>query len=105
MNERSHGPRPLTILALVSTAGCLATTPPQTPAPPPPPAADLTAPRVTGFTAEPHGVTLKTTFGALAVTAVNDHVIRVRASRGATFAKDLSPDFSWAVVPGANAAT
>ena len=62
-------------------------------------------PRVVSFTPAPHGVTLKTSFGALAITAVNDHVIRVRASQGATSAKDLAQTFSWAVVPGANAAT
>jgi alpha-glucosidase len=58
-------------------------------------------PAVTGVAATPHAVTLRTTFGALAITAVNDHVIRVRASRAATFDKD----FSWAVVNGANTPT
>jgi alpha-glucosidase len=79
--------------------GCVVTARPQSPAapagaPPPPP-------QVTTFTAEPHGLTLRTTTGAVSITAVNDHVIRVRASRDGNFGKD----FSWAVVQGANAPT
>jgi alpha-glucosidase len=63
-------------------------------------AADATA-RVTGFSAAPHVLTLETTVGAMTLTAVNDHVVRVRAGS----AKDLAADFSWAVVNGANAPT
>jgi hypothetical protein len=79
--------------------GCVVAAHPQSPAapagaPPPPP-------QVTTFTAEPHGLTLRTTTGAVSITAVNDHVIRVRASRDGNFGKD----FSWAVVQGANAPT
>ncbi len=54
-----------------------------------------------GLTVEPHAVTLRTAAGTISVTAVNDVVFRVRASRDGTFAKD----FSWAVVSGANAPT
>jgi alpha-glucosidase len=57
--------------------------------------------RVAGVTVEPHGVTLRTAAGTFSVTAVNDYIFRVRASRDGVFAKD----FSWAVVPGANAPT
>ncbi|HET6283914.1 MAG TPA: glycoside hydrolase family 31 protein [Polyangia bacterium] len=78
---------------------CLATTPPQ--APGATVAAPGALPQVIGFTAEARGVTLQTTAGAIAITAVNDHVIRVRASRDGALGKD----FSWAVVPGANAPT
>jgi alpha-glucosidase len=54
---------------------------------------------VTGFHLERNGLVLTTPAGALSLTAVNDHVVRVRSSRDGSFARD----FSWAVVPGANA--
>ncbi len=72
-------------------------------APPRPPtsvavvATDAT-PRVTGFSAAPHILTLETTAGPMTLSAVNDHVIRVRAAGGAA-------DFSWAITPGANTPT
>jgi alpha-glucosidase len=79
-------------------AGCAERTPPL--APSPVVARDPPA-QVAAFTLEPHGVTLRTAAGAVSLTAVSDSVIRVRASRDGSFAKD----FSWAVVAGANAAT
>jgi alpha-glucosidase len=86
------------LLAALSTSmACAATAPPE--AHDPAAAAPAPSPRVTGFTIERHGVTLRTTTGVFAVTAVNDHVFRVRASRDAA----LGNDFSWAVVAGANA--
>jgi alpha-glucosidase len=57
--------------------------------------------QIARVTVEPHGVTLRTATGTLSLTAVNDFVLRVRASREGPFAKD----FSWAVVPGANVPT
>jgi alpha-glucosidase len=50
---------------------------------------------------EPHAVTVHTASATVWLGAVNDSVFRVRVSRDATFAKD----FSWAVIPGANAPT
>jgi alpha-glucosidase len=88
-----------TSLLLLSTALACAEAPALAPQAPAPAARDATTPRVTGFDAGPHGITLQTTLGALAITAVNDHVVRVRAGR------NLTKDFSWAVVPGANAPT
>jgi alpha-glucosidase len=44
-------------------------------------------------------LTLETTEGALAITAVSDQVLRVRSAPGGTFGQD----FSWAVLPGASA--
>jgi alpha-glucosidase len=86
-----------TILGLLSTSlACAATVPPQTQGVKVP----ITSPEVTSFTASPHGATLTTTVGVVAITAVNDHVVRVRASRDAAA---LEKDFSWAVVEGANA--
>jgi alpha-glucosidase len=91
--------------ALSLVAGCAAKVKPHDPAvhvgvsrehqPAAPPGEAL---QVTGFRVEPHAVVLTTAAGALSLTAVNDHVIRVRASRDGSFARD----FSWAVVPGAN---
>ncbi|HSZ81013.1 MAG TPA: TIM-barrel domain-containing protein [Polyangia bacterium] len=86
----------LALFGLLSASLSCAAAPPraQTPTTPVP------APsQVTGFSADAHGVTLRTTFGAVAITAVNDDVVRVRAARGDAFPKD----FSWAVVEGANA--
>ena len=57
--------------------------------------------RIAGLTVEPHGVTVRTAAGTVSLTAVNDSVLRVRASRDGSFVKD----FSWAVVPGANTPT
>ena len=67
--------------------------PASTPTPAPTPVAALTV--------EPHGLTLRAATATLSLTAVNDSVLRVRASRDGSFAKD----FSWAVVPGANRPT
>ncbi len=83
----------LALLGLASASLSCAATPPRAQ----PPTVALA--QVTGFSADAHGVTLKTSFGAVAITAVNDNVVRVRAARGDTFPKD----FSWAVVEGANA--
>ncbi|HEX4405786.1 MAG TPA: glycoside hydrolase family 31 protein [Polyangia bacterium] len=83
-----------TLFGLLSSLSCAAAPPrAQTPT--------TAAAQVTGFSADAHGVTLKTSFGAVAITAVNDDVVRVRAARGDVFSKD----FSWAVVEGANAPT
>jgi alpha-glucosidase len=91
---------PIVPLGLLSTMfACAAAPPPPAQAPVTP--ASATTLQVTSFLTEPHGVTLTTTMGAIAVTAVNDHVVRVRASRNGTF----GADFSWAVVPGANTPT
>jgi alpha-glucosidase len=79
-------------------AGCAERAPRIASAPVVPP--DPPAP-VAGFTVEPHGVTLRTPAGTVSLSAVNDSVVRVRASRDGAFAKD----FSWAVAPGANAPT
>jgi alpha-glucosidase len=57
--------------------------------------------QIAGVTVEPHRVTLRTAAGTVSLTAVNDYVLRVRATRDGAFAKD----FSWAAVPGANAPT
>jgi alpha-glucosidase len=97
-----HARSALTCLSLAMTASCVAPPPPRTASAPPAMASD--APHVTGFTAAPHAVTVKTTKGAVVLTAVNDHVIRVRVARDGD-SKELAKDFSWAVVPGANAAT
>ncbi|HTA18388.1 MAG TPA: glycoside hydrolase family 31 protein [Polyangia bacterium] len=86
----------LTLLGLLSASLSCAEAPPRAQTPTTLAGAPT---QVTGFSADAHGVTLRTTFGALAITAVNDNVVRVRAARGAAFAKD----FSWAVVEGANA--
>ncbi|HVX97989.1 MAG TPA: TIM-barrel domain-containing protein [Polyangia bacterium] len=90
-------------LALLSLSSVLACA--QTQAPPAPPAVTAAvatgAPEVKSFEAGPHGVTLRTTAGVLAITAVNDHVVRVRAAREPD-GRDLLNDFSWAIVPGAN---
>src|SRR5260370_1253416 len=86
-------------------AGCMAKVQPQGPTASPSPASlPPIAPsdaqlKVTDVKIEPNVILLKTSAGALSIAAVNDHVIRVRASRDGSFAKD----FSWAVVPGANA--
>ncbi|HVU51937.1 MAG TPA: TIM-barrel domain-containing protein, partial [Polyangia bacterium] len=94
--------RPL--LALVALPLCLACA--ETAPPPAAPVAATApasaAPRVTSFEAGPSGVTLHTTLGIIALTAVNDHVVRVRAARTPD-GQDLRHDFSWAVVPGASA--
>jgi alpha-glucosidase len=96
-------------LPRLSLAVCLAIgcTPPEQQAsvreahvPQAPPPSAPTPPAVT-VSPEPHGVTIRTAAGALSISAVNDYVFRVRASHDGTFAKD----FSWAVVPGANAPT
>jgi alpha-glucosidase len=90
----------LTLLGLLSASLSCAEAPPHAQTPTTLAAAPT---QVTGFSADAHGVTLKTSFGALAITAVNDNVVRVRAARGDAFAKDLATNFSWAVVEGANA--
>ena len=66
--------------------------------PPPAPTATPGPLQVTEYSVEPYAVTLRLPVGAVRITAVNNHVIRVNASRDGSFAKD----FSWAVVPGAN---
>jgi alpha-glucosidase len=82
------------LLALLLASACAATPPPSpTVAAAPPPVGGPT--RVTGFSSTPHALSLETTSGALTILAVDDHVLRVRAG-------DLSKDFSWAVVAGAN---
>ena len=89
---------PLALLGVLSMSACAEAPAPRAQA------STAAAPgpsQVTGFSADAHGVTLKTTSGTVAITAVNDQVIRVRASHDETFAKD----FSWAVVQGANAPT
>jgi len=98
----------LALLGFLSASlACAAATPPQSSGPAT--AATGALPQVTGFSAEPHGVTLRTTTGAVAITAVNDHVLRVRAARDGVVGKDhgadFGADFSWAVVEGANAPT
>src|SRR5579863_2775527 len=95
----------LSALFLLSTALACA----EEPAPAPHAAASALAPaastgaepRVTGFQPGPSGVTLRTTIGDVAITAVNDHVVRVRVGTE----RALARDFSWAVVPGASAPT
>ncbi|MDB4979379.1 MAG: alpha-glucosidase, partial [Myxococcales bacterium] len=62
-------------------------------------------PRVTGFSAAPHSLTLETTAGPMTLIAVNDHVIRVRQGGAKGVSSELSSDFSWAVTPGANTPT
>jgi len=54
---------------------------------------------VTGVASEPHAAILSMGTAKVAITAVSDQVIRVRVAPSGQFAKD----FSWAVVPGANA--
>jgi alpha-glucosidase len=92
--------RSLVSLVLLSTLACAqapTTAPVQSPASPP--ATSSSRLRVTSFSAQPHTLTLETTEGALAIAAVSDQVLRVRSAPGGTFGND----FSWAVVPGANA--
>jgi alpha-glucosidase len=96
--------RRLALLSLALSLACAEAAPPapQAPAASTAPAPAATAePRVTAFQIGPNGVTLHTTIGLLAITAVNDHVIRVRAARTPD-GQDLMRDFSWAIVPGAN---
>jgi alpha-glucosidase len=78
---------------------CAAGAPPaQSPPAQSPTGAPRGAPQVTSFTTDAHALTLKTTIGLVSVIAVTDHVVRVRGSAAGAF----GPDFSWAVVAGAN---
>ena len=86
-------PRRLTLLLLSTTLACAGAPPPPAQAPP----TSSAEVRVTSFQADPHGVTLKTTAGDVAIIAVTDHVVRVRQAS--------AKDFSWAVVPGASTPT
>jgi alpha-glucosidase len=98
----AHRPSParrFALLLLPLSLACAETAPPPAAAPPSSP-----LPQVTGFRAGPSGVTLRTTLGVLAITAVNDHVVRVRAAREPD-GRDLLRDFSWAVVPDASLPT
>jgi alpha-glucosidase len=88
-------PRMLATVFLLTLSACAQTPPPPPTAPaPPPPSAAI---QVTGFEAGPHGVTLRTTTGVVGITAIDEHVLRVRA---APDERALAKDFSWAVVPG-----
>lgn len=84
------------VLALAALGGCAAST---TKSPPSNPAAGTAPPRPGAVTVEAHAVTLRSSAGVLSLAAVSPDVLRVRASHG-----ELGKDFSWAVVPGANAA-
>ncbi|HVZ75002.1 MAG TPA: TIM-barrel domain-containing protein [Polyangia bacterium] len=84
--------RTLALLALSTSLACAVAPPPTRT-----PAARAGAPVVTSFHADAHGATLDTTAGPLSILAVNDDVIRVREA--------AALDFSWAVIPGANAPT
>jgi alpha-glucosidase len=93
---------PLSLLALLSlAAACAATPAPPAQAPSSTgaaPASRSSTLAVTSFKVEAGTLRLATTEGELTLTAVNDHVVRVRATRDAA-----AKDFSWAVLPGANA--
>jgi len=54
---------------------------------------------MTGFEVRPNAVILSAGSTKVSLTAITDHVIRVRAAPNGAFRRD----FSWAVVPGANA--
>jgi len=55
---------------------------------------------VTNIEVKPDTVVLTAGSAKVSVTAINDHVIRVRAAKNGAF----RPDFSWAIVPAAHAA-
>jgi alpha-glucosidase len=92
---------PLARIALLSlTAACAATPTPPAQGPSTTGAAPATSSStlaVKSFKVEAGTLRLATTDGALTLTAVNDNVVRVRATRGD------EADFSWAVLKGANA--
>ena len=90
-------------LAFFSSFAACAVGAPAQPAGAPPqpvcgPAQGVDEPEVVAFGLEPHALILRTTLGTMSITAVNNHVLRVRGSH----AGSPGSDFSWAVIPGAN---
>ena len=88
---------------VASFAACAVGAPPQPAGVPPQSvcgsAQGVEPPEVISYGLEAHALTLKTTIGTVSITAVTDHVLRVRAWHDGASTRD----FSWAVVPGANA--